>query len=215
MSDLDQRERRELCDLFDWLGPDAPTLCEGWTTADLAAHLVVRERDPIGAPGILLEGRLGPVGDRMARITEQHMARELERGFPAVIDRVRSGPPAPLSLIGPLRYRVNLAEYVIHHEDVRRANGEGPRTDRSDLDDAVWALLKPASKLLFRRARPLGITLRTPDGRTATAISGSRRVEIVGPPVELLLFGYGRPGQVELVGADEAVAAVRSTSFGL
>ncbi len=46
--DIDQRERAELCDLFDELGPDAPTLCGDWTTADLAAHLVVRERNPLG-----------------------------------------------------------------------------------------------------------------------------------------------------------------------
>ena len=32
--------------------PDAPTLCEGWKTRDLAAHLVVRERRPDATLGI-------------------------------------------------------------------------------------------------------------------------------------------------------------------
>ena len=44
-------ERASLCDLLAEVGPDAPTLCEGWTTALLAAHLVVRERRPDGGPG--------------------------------------------------------------------------------------------------------------------------------------------------------------------
>ncbi len=40
---LDEREREELCDLFLELGPEAATLCEGWTSTDLAAHLVLQE----------------------------------------------------------------------------------------------------------------------------------------------------------------------------
>ena len=41
-----QEERLALCALLDKSGPDAPTLCEGWTTGDLAAHLVLREHRP-------------------------------------------------------------------------------------------------------------------------------------------------------------------------
>jgi uncharacterized protein (TIGR03085 family) len=52
-STLAQRERQTLCDLFVELGADAPTLCEGWQTADLAAHLVVRERRPDSGPGLV------------------------------------------------------------------------------------------------------------------------------------------------------------------
>ena len=29
-----REERRALCALLDETGPDAPTLCEGWTTGD-------------------------------------------------------------------------------------------------------------------------------------------------------------------------------------
>ncbi len=48
-----QLERQTLSQLFDQLGPDAPTLCSGWTTLDLAAHLVVRERRPDSGPGLV------------------------------------------------------------------------------------------------------------------------------------------------------------------
>jgi uncharacterized protein (TIGR03085 family) len=216
MVDVDLRERAELCDLFDELGPDAPTLCAGWTTADLAAHLVVRERDPIGAPGILLEGKAGPVGDKLASITASHMAKELERGFPAVVERVRTGPPPPFNW-GPVRSRINLAEYVVHHEDVRRANGRGSRTGPEDLDRAVWGLLKMGARLFLRSARPVGVVLRTKDGQEIEALSGVKGVTITGTPVDLLLFCYGRgdASGVVIDGPPESVAALRNASFGI
>ena len=51
---LASRERAALCDLFAEVGPDAPTLCAGWTTRDLAAHLLVRERRPWASAGIVV-----------------------------------------------------------------------------------------------------------------------------------------------------------------
>ena len=50
---LAQKERNTLCDLFVERGSKSPTLCEGWLTADLAAHLVVRERRPDSGPGLV------------------------------------------------------------------------------------------------------------------------------------------------------------------
>ena len=50
---LAQQERETLSDLLLEHGPDAPTLCEGWDAADLAAHLVVRERRPDSGPGLV------------------------------------------------------------------------------------------------------------------------------------------------------------------
>jgi hypothetical protein len=59
-SPLDDVERARLSDLLDELGPDAPTLLALWTTRDLAAHLVLRERDylascgsPAGSPTVI------------------------------------------------------------------------------------------------------------------------------------------------------------------
>ena len=57
------RERAELSDEFDRVGPDRPTLCAGWSARDLLAHLLVRERVPWGAPGILVPA-LAPVTER-------------------------------------------------------------------------------------------------------------------------------------------------------
>lgn len=210
-SDLDLRERRELCDLLDELGPDRPTLCEGWTTADLAAHLVVRERDPRSGPGILL-------GGRMEAYTERLMAQQLERhGYAGTVERVRTGPPWPLS-IPPLRRAMNLVEFFTHHEDVRRPNGFGPRTDRPDLDDELWRFLRRMAPLAVRRARIGDIRLRLerPDGARIHAGKGDEEVTMSGPVSELVLAIYGRDGaEVTYEGADTAVAAVRDGKFGM
>ena len=39
-------ERRHLAALLRRVGPDAPTLCEGWVTRDLAVHLIERDSRP-------------------------------------------------------------------------------------------------------------------------------------------------------------------------
>ena len=41
-------------------GPSADTLCAGWETRHLAAHLVLRENSPLGAGAVLkpLSGKL-------------------------------------------------------------------------------------------------------------------------------------------------------------
>src|SRR5215208_3763328 len=78
-------ERLALCALFLQLGPDAPTLLDDWTTRDLAAHLVVRERRPDAAAGIVM-----PV---LARHAERVRVQERERPWPELVALVREGPP--------------------------------------------------------------------------------------------------------------------------
>lgn len=206
---LDARERRELCDLFEELGPDAPTLCEGWSTLHLAAHLAVRERDVRAAPGILLGGRFEAGLDRL-------MEREMAKGHRSVVDRVRNGPPIGPMAVPGLRTLVNLNEYVVHHEDVRRANGLGPRPDRADLQDAVWGLVRRQARLLLRKVH--GATVRVARAGDGAAVVGKGpEVTLQGEPVELLLYLFGRraAAEVELTGAPEARAALESAALGL
>ena len=54
MPSLSEAERQVLVDAMLVAGPDAPTLCEGWTVKDLAAHLVARERRPDSGPGVII-----------------------------------------------------------------------------------------------------------------------------------------------------------------
>ena len=126
MGDLpfDAQERLELCDLLDELGPSAPTLLEGWTANDLAAHLVLRERDLIAAPCLVLPGPFQRFAER------RRVSLANRRDFGWLVARIRSGPPPGFFRIGWVRSFPNLNEFFVHHEDVRRANGLGPRPSR-------------------------------------------------------------------------------------
>ncbi len=206
---LDARERRELCDLFEELGPDAPTLCEGWATLDLAAHLVVRERDPRSGPGIVF-------GDRFQGLLDRATAKAMARGYPAVVERVRNGPPLGPFAVPVLRTYLNLNEYVTHHEDVRRANGLAPRSDRADLQDELWRLLRHAARLMLRKVQGAQVRLERPNGEVITVGKGPT-VVLAGEPVELVLYLQGRRAhaQVVLSGDPAARTAVESADLGI
>jgi len=185
---LDARERRELCTLLDDLGPDAPTLCEGWRTADLAAHLVVRERDPRSGPGILLGERF----PKLEAYTTKLMERVKAKGYGVAVDKIRTGPPfGPFKMPG-LRTLINLQEYVVHFEDVRRANGLAPRTDRPDLDAKIWSLLERGAKLQLRGVKGVGVRLQWGE-QSFHARKGDELATIAGAPVDLLLYLFGAP----------------------
>jgi uncharacterized protein (TIGR03085 family) len=204
---LDQRERDELCDLLVELGPDAPTLCEGWTTLDLAAHLAAREREPWASAGLMIE--------KLAPLTERRRQAWKAKGLDALVARLRPGPPLWYR-IPPVRTLVNLNEWAIHHEDVRRANGREPRTDRPDLDQALWSGLRRGARFLTRRVKGAGVDLVVPDSDRAAG-KGEPRAELRGRPLELLLYLSGRQGaaQVDLSGPPAAVQAVEQAAFGL
>src|ERR1700722_12633342 len=131
---LAQQERQTLCDLLVELGPEAPTLCAGWTTADLAAHLVVRERRPDSGPGLVWP-RLADYTDKVRRSAKDRMP------WTELVATVRRGPPAVLR---PFDGSMNTIEFFIHVEDVRRAQpGWEPRLLPPALDDALWARVGP------------------------------------------------------------------------
>lgn len=204
-----QRERAELCTLFESVGPDAPTLCEGWSTSDLAAHLVVRERRPDAALGIL--------ASPFARHGEKVRQQYAQRDWAELVDLVRTGPPtlSPFGLPAVDRL-ANTMEYFVHHEDVRRCDGGGPRDLDPGLEAQLWSVLTRMSRLMLRGS-PAGVELRSTDGRSVTAKSDTPSVEVVGDVGELALFVYGRQDAavVDLIGADADCDAVRSADFGI
>lgn len=204
----DARERADLCARVSGLGPDAPTLCGGWTTFDLVCHLAVRERNPLAGPGIVLGGPL-------ERVTDWGMERERRRGFDAVVDRVRSGPPlVPWGLPG-VRSVLNLNEYFVHHEDVRRANGDGPRTDRPELEAALATVVSRMARLQLRRGK-VDVEL-VDDTGASLARRGDRPPRIIGRPGELLLWLNGRSAVADVAyeGTDEEVSRLRTLDLGI
>ncbi|MEH0552473.1 TIGR03085 family metal-binding protein [Streptomyces sp. B21-101] len=200
MSTFAKRERLLLADLLETAGPEAPTLCEGWQTRDLAAHVVVRERRPDAAGGILIK----QLAARLDRVMEEFAAKPYDE----LIQLIRTGPPrfSPFQL-KQLDEASNTIEFYVHTEDVRRAR---PDWSSRELDpvfqDALWSRLERTARLMGR-GTPTGLVLRRPDGRTAVANRGTPVVTATGEPSELLLFLYGRQSAavVELDGEKEAI----------
>jgi uncharacterized protein (TIGR03085 family) len=196
-------ERRALCELFDEVGPDVPTLCEGWQTRDLAAHLVLRDRRPDAAGGILIPA----LAARTERVQDSYAAKP----WAELVELVRTGPPvwSPFRLPG-LADLVNGAEYFIHHEDVRRGrDGWQPRPPDAARDAALWRTAGMSGKMAFRRS-PVGVALRAPDGTQVVLHKGPSTVTIAGEPGELLLTVFGRDAaRVEFEGDAKAVDTVR------
>ncbi|MFI6731891.1 TIGR03085 family metal-binding protein [Nonomuraea sp. NPDC050451] len=203
-------ERSALCDLFDRLGPDAPTLCTGWTTYDLAAHLVLRERRPDAMGGIALK----PLAGYTASVQDGLKARH---PFPELVGLVRK-PGGVYGLLPFLDDAVNTLEYFVHHEDVRRAQPSWePRELSDDLERLVWKRVATGARLMLRKA-PVGVVLHRLGGGVALGgPRGGARVEVTGRAAELLMFCFGRQrhAKVELTGDPEAVERLRDASLGV
>ena len=197
-------ERRALSDLFDELGPDVATLCEGWTARDLAAHLVLRDRRPDAAAGIAIKA----VAGHTARVQRAIAARP----WADLVRQVRTGPPSwsPFRLPG-LADVVNGAEYFVHHEDLRRGQPDWkPRPADPERDEALWRVVRMTGRLVYRRS-PVGVVLRRPGGPEFTAHRGRDTVAVVGEPGELLLHVFGRDAaaRVTFDGDQRSIAIVQ------
>ena len=217
-----QDERRALCALLAETGPDAPTLCKGWTTLDLAAHLVLREHRAAAAMGVLG----GPLAPYTARVQRKMTGRV---PYARLVQIIRDGPPRfSLFALPGVDERANLAEYFVHHEDVRRAApGWEPRKLAPGLTEQLWQRLR-AARLILRKA-PVGVEFARDDvdaGQAGAAAprplritirNGTPVVTVVGNPAELTLWAFGRTAvaQVRLDGAENSVRTLTAGRWRL
>jgi len=202
-------ERASLADLMERLGPDAPTLCGGWDTYDLAAHLVARDRRPDAGPGLLVSA--------LAGWTEKvRLDVKKENSYLELVEQLRKGPPvwSPVGLPF-LESASNTVEFYIHHEDVRRAQpGWSARALPRGLEDALWNRLRAGARLMLRSA-PTGVRLVAPGGRELTAKSDEPMVTLTAAPSELILYCAGRQSvaRVDADGDPDAVATLAAASL--
>ena len=204
-----RRERHELCDLALALGPDAPTLCEGWTSSDLMAHLVVRERKPIASVGNVVE--------RMSGLTQRAMAKEQRRGYEVLVERYRT-PAAFLRAVPAIDEGMNGFELLVHHEDLRRGGDAWEPRDLSAGElDLLWKRLTKGIAFFGRRLPVPTVIRRADTGATAVAKKGPDPVTVTGPVVELVLFLFGRSAVRDLTydGPQQQVATLRSADLGI
>jgi uncharacterized protein (TIGR03085 family) len=201
-------EREALTELMSALGPDAPTLNEGWTIRDLAAHLVVRERRPDAAAGLVLP----PLSGYAERVRRQVAALD----WTDLLGQVRR-PPLWSPVSNPLTDELtNTLEFFIHHEDVRRARaGWQPRELPVGLERGLWRRVSTLSRLALRRF-PAQVLVQAPGhGEVATGRGGDP-LRLVGTPGELALFlsGRQRAARVQLDGTPALADRLRTASLG-
>jgi uncharacterized protein (TIGR03085 family) len=139
------------------------------------------------------------------------------QSFGALVAKVRSGPPLYWR---PFDKLANLNEYFVHHEDLRRGNGDHtprPPGDVTDVENALWGVLKQVARLSGRSLRPVGLDLVRENGETLHAVSGQPVATLRGRPGEIALYLSGRKGaaQVDIEGPTEATDALRRASFGI
>lgn len=198
------REKQALVATLRQADPDADTLCQGWNVRRLLAHLVQREQGPVAMITDALARK--PPGEEPSLSRLCAGARSAS-GYDELVSRFDAGPPrwSPMSWAGE---KINLVEYLVHHEDIRRGGDQPtpPRTLEEDQERAVWSQLGMFARLGLRSA-PDGVTLATPDGRTQTPKKGEG-VVLTGPPSELALFVSGRreAAKVDVIGSKAAVA---------
>ena len=205
-------ERAALADLMISVGPDAPTLCAGWSTRDLAAHLIVRLTRVDAAAGIMIKA-LAP---HLRRVQNQVAARD----WSTLVEQVRRRP----WWLAVGDEAINRVEYFVHHEDVRRAQpGWQPRQLSPELAQALWSRIRIQAKLALRRT-PAAITVTAPGFGSVTAGSvaagsatAGRGVDLLGTPAELMMFLTGRQDHaiVELAGPDEIAGRMRTARYGV
>ena len=203
-----RQERAAIVGTLRAVGPDAPTLCEGWTARDLTAHLVLRERRLDATPGILvkpLAGYTAKVQDQIAKSTS----------WDDLVDKVAAGPPvySPFKLLDPL---VNVSEMFIHHEDARRGQvGWEPRVYDPETADALDKMAASGLSKMALRKSTVGVVAELPT-RTVTLKSGEPVVTVVGDPGEVVLWISGRDAvRLEFTGDEAAIETLSKAKRGV
>jgi uncharacterized protein (TIGR03085 family) len=191
------------------VGPSAPTLCSGWDSHHLAAHLCQRESNPFALLRTALTTSPPSGLDDLVDSSD----------FTELVDSLRRGPSSLSVFALPQVDRLTGAlEFFVHHEDVRRAEPGWTARDLPDhSQDEIWSLLRWAAKVVMRRS-PVGAELaRSDTQQSVTAAKGPDRVLVRGLPSELALFAFGRKevARVDLDASPHAAEAIRHARFGL
>ncbi len=163
--------------------PTDPTLCEGWQARHLAAHIVIRDGDPLAAAKALVQGADAAIlrGDAITTTRE----------YETLIDQIEQGPPR----WSPLGWSAtpNLLEFLVHAEDVRRgvSRPAEPVSLPPHLAAALWRSVKPMARLKTLRSDN-GCILVVPGGPRAVVHRGRNPQIVTGSEMELALWVSGR-----------------------
>ena len=194
-------ERTALVQALADAGPSAPTLCEGWETRHLAAQLLLRESRPTLAAGVVgepLEARTERHTNQLAdELTGQRRYEKALRDFEALPGYLHMRTRFP-----GLDEAMNLVEYFVHTEDVRRASladseQPAPRELAEGVQEKMWKVLRARARLMAGKRYPKGLVLEAPgySPTVHTVIAppaGQVATVLTGEPGELVLYLFGR-----------------------
>ncbi|MCC9204091.1 TIGR03085 family metal-binding protein [Arthrobacter sp. zg-Y769] len=200
-----ETERAELVRTLREADPLAPTLCEGWDVRRLLAHLVLREHAPWK---IAADAVRRPKPGQEKQLGAEADAAGTPDGYAALVDRFAAGP----ARFSPYRLdAANLVEYVIHHEDIRRAGVmAAPRVLPAGEQQALWKQLGLMARMGYRGS-PVGVELALPGSGRRRVKKGSPSVLVSGDVVDLALHAMGRraAANVSIEGGGDAVRVFR------
>ena len=180
------------------LSPDelqAPSRCEGWTAADVAAHV-------IGAMADITQGRFD--GQGTPEVTERQVIERRGRSADELADELRAASEVAPTLLGafdddawdapaPGGFEFSLGEGVealwydayLHADDIRAATGRP-----SERGDGLRASIEHVATILERQGwGPATIAL---DGSGERAVGGRGGRRVVADPLEFVLVATGR-----------------------
>ncbi|WP_026819539.1 maleylpyruvate isomerase family mycothiol-dependent enzyme [Arthrobacter castelli] len=159
-----------------------PSLCDGWTVHDVAAHLIDNAKaTPLGIVRAMVRARFD-----FNRQNDHGMERERGATYRETLARLRqvatrtSAPPAPLDS--------RLVEEVVHGEDIRRPLG----IEREYPEEVVVRSLRYQARtpVSFGGAKQLASKVQLRASDTDVVIGDG--VAVTGPALSLLMAISGR-----------------------
>jgi uncharacterized protein (TIGR03083 family) len=169
----------ESLDAGDW---EQPSLCEGWTVRDVAAHLTLQQLSLLDGLGMFARAPGG-----MNRVIREAARREAARSTPAqLVARIRASAQSRRHNVG-ITYKEALIDALVHSQDIARPLGRAlpiPPDAAALGANQVWRKGWP----FYPRRRLAGLRLVGTDGEWSVG----EGPEVRGRLGDLLLVLTGR-----------------------
>lgn len=198
-----EAERLTLCDRLSALAADdwsAPSLCDGWTVQDVAAHLALATRE---SGWRFVTGMIRHRGNFDAMTAENARRHARVNSPDEIVAQLRATAGSADTSLGS-SLRDSLIDVIVHTQDIGRAIDRTwthpPERVAIALDQAV------ASRWYGAKKRFADVTLRSTD---ASWVGGTGHSAVEGSIVDLLLAATGRSTGLDHL-RGPGVALVRS-----
>jgi uncharacterized protein (TIGR03083 family) len=180
-----------------------PSLCEGWTVRDVAAHLSMQQ---IGLGDAALMAIRHPGGTN--RIIRESSRRRAKLPPEQIIDDIRATVGARRPNIR-LTCREALIDILVHSQDIAIPLGRRIDVERAAAAEAasrVWSYAGNSKARVFKRIPLDGMRFNATD--TAWSAGAGQMVE--GPIVAILLILTGRLEALPMLSGEGAATLARS-----